>query len=140
MNNKQRLQKIIAPLALGIGLTVGIDSINSSAIAYPDNSTIYSDYSDYHRNDNSNYHRDAFRDIQPFRSLNVTPRYTPSRYEYYRNYDRYNDYDRYDDDNCDNCRQRRVFRRGIRQPDDKQRYRRNYYPRSENRYIRIRVR
>jgi hypothetical protein len=121
MNNQQRLQTIIAPLVLGIGLAFGIDGIGSSAVAYPDNSTINRDY--YRNRNYDNYHRDAFDDIQPFRSLNVTPRYrTPARYKYYRSYDRYNNYDRDNDydndyDDCDNCRQRRVFRRGIRQPD-----------------------
>jgi hypothetical protein len=141
MNNQQRLQTIIAPLMLGIGLVFGIDGIDSSAVAYPDNSTIYRDY--YGERHYPNYHRDAFRDIQPFRSLNVTPQYnTPSRYEYDRNYSRDRDYDRYDDyDDCDNCRQRRVFRRGIRQPDDRQRSRdyRDYHPDSD-RQLEIRIR
>jgi hypothetical protein len=131
MNNQQRLQTIITPLVLGIGLTVGV---NSSALAYPDNSRIYSDY---HRD----YHRDSFRDIQPFRSINVTPRYHhPSPSDYY--HDDYDD-DDYDDDDyddrydCDNCRQRRVLRRGIRQPDHGERYR-NYDRRdSSDSYIKI---
>lgn len=129
MNNSKIIKTIIAPLALGIGISAGI---NASAVAYPDNSTIYSDY---YGNPSYNYHRESFRDIQPFRSLNVTPRYhTPSPNDYY--YDRDDEYDRHD---CNNCRQRRVFRRGIRQPDDRQRTR-EYYPHSEDRYIQIRIR
>jgi hypothetical protein len=164
MNNQQRLQTIIAPLMLGIGIAFGIDGINSSAVAYPDNSTIDRDY--HNERYYPNYHRDAFRDVQPFRSLHVTPQYnTPPRYESdrdnrdYRDYSRYNDYDHddyddYDDhdergdrdyyDDCDNCRQRRVFRRGIRQPDDRQRSRdyQDYrdYDRDSDRQIEIRIR
>jgi hypothetical protein len=130
VNNKQRLQIIIAPWALGIGLTVGI---NAPVVAHPDNSSIYSD---------------AFRNTQPFRSLNVTPLYhTPlppsndydDHERYYR--DRWRDDEDVRDDNddrygCENCRQRRVFRRGIRQPDVDRRSR-DYRPHSD-RYIRIR--
>ena len=119
MNNKPRLHKIIAPLALGIGLTLGA---NAPAISYPR----YSDSS-------SNYHRRAFIDIQPFRSLNVTPRYyTPLPSSRYR-YDNYHhEYD------SDNHRQRRVYRRGIRKPVSSKKS--QNYNRDSNYYIRIRIR
>ena len=116
MNDRSRLQKIVAPLALGVGLTVGI---YAPAEAYPDNSSIYSDY-----------HHQQFRNIQPFRSLNVTPRYytplPPSRYRpsygrHHRDRDGY--YHNYDRD------ERRVYRKKYR----------NRHPHSDD-YIIIRVR
>ena len=120
MNKQLRLQKIVASLTLGIGLIFGV---NASAISHPR----YSDSS-------SNYHRRSFRNIQPFRSLNVTPRsyipLPPSRYRH-DSYGR-----RYSNDN--NHRQRRVFRRGVRQPINSRRSR--DYHRDSNHYIRIRIR
>ncbi|VEP16642.1 conserved exported hypothetical protein [Hyella patelloides LEGE 07179] len=120
MNSKQRLKKIIAPLALGIGLTVGI---SASAIAHPRDSESY-----------GNYHQRSFIEIQPFRSLNVTPKYhTPLPRRRYDNYD-----DRYYDRGYYGDRQRRVHRRGFRKPVNDRRYRNRY--RDSDRYIRIRIR
>ena len=115
MKNKPRLRTILAPLALGIGLI----GVNAPAIAHPDNSF------------DTNYHQRSFRDIQPFRSLNVTPRYyipLPASNSYH---DDYRDSDRI------YPRQRRVYRRGIRKAVSNQEDR--HYPYSDN-YIRIRVR
>lgn len=120
MNSKQTLKTIIAPLALGIGLTVGI---SASAIAHPRYSESY-----------GNYHQRSFIEIQPFRSLNVTPKYhipLPRR-----RYDRYDSH-YYDRGNYGD-RQRKVYRRGYRKPVNDRRYQ-NRYPDSD-RYIRIRVR
>ena len=120
MNNQYQPGKIIASLALGVGLTVGI---NASAMAHPR----------YHEN-RSNYHQRSFIEIQPFRSLNVTPKYhtpLPSS-RYYDRHDRYYHRDRYGD------RQRRVYRRGYRKPVDDRRYHHRY--RDRDRYIRIRIR
>ena len=120
MNSKPILQTIIASLALGVGLI----GVNAPAMAHPDDSSY------------SNYHQRSFRDVQPFRSLNVTPRYhipLPRSNRYY------------DDDSRYYPRQRRVYRRGYRKPIN---YRsdlgegsalrdRDYYP--NDTYIRIRV-
>ena len=110
MNSKPILQTIIASLALGVGLI----GVNAPAMAHPDDSY-------------SNYHQRSFRDVQPFRSLNVTPRYhipLPRSNRYY------------DDDSRYYPRQRRVYRRGYRKPIDS-RSDRDYYP--DDTYIRIRV-
>lgn len=110
MNSKPILQTIIASLALGVGLI----GANAPAIAHPDDSY-------------SNYHQRSFRDVRPFRSLNVTPRYhvpLPRSNRYY-------------DDSRHYRRQRRVYRRGYRKPIHNRRHR-DYYP--DDTYIRIRVR
>lgn len=116
MNGKLKLSSIIAPLALGVGLI----GANLPAMAHPDN----------YNSSNSNYHQRSFIEIQPFRSLNVTPKYyTPlprSRSSYYNRYDE--PHDRY------NHRQRRVYRRGYRKPIE-HRGDRDDYP--EDHYIRI---
>lgn len=112
MNSKPIRQTIIASLALGVGLI----GANAPAIAHPDDSSY------------SNYHQRSFRDIQPFRSLNVTPRYhvpLPRSNRYY------------DNDSRHYPRQRRVYRRGYRKPIHDERHR-DYYPKDT--YIRIRVR
>lgn len=118
MSNKPRLHKILAPLALGVVLI----GVSAPAIAYPDNSSVY-----------SNYHHQRFIEVTPFRSLNVTPRYytpLPASNSYY---DDYRDSDRI------YPRQRRVYRRGIRKAVRRHREFQNYHPHSDN-YIRIRIR
>lgn len=111
MNSKPILQTTIASLALGVGLI----GANVPAMAHPDNSSY------------SNYHQRSFIEIQPFRSLNVTPRYnTPLPRS-----------NRYHHDSRYYPRQRRVYRRGYRKPIDSRRHR-DYYP--DDTYIRIRVR
>ena len=85
MNTQCQLKRFFAPLAVGFGLALGVGTV---AEAFPDNSrTIHYDNSGYHQN----YHRRSFRNVQPFRSLNVTPRYhipSPADSKYY-NHHRY---------------------------------------------------
>lgn len=123
--NQNRIQKIIVPIALGMGLAVGL---SGEAIAHP-----------RHYDYDGGYHQRSFRNVQPFRSLNVTPKYYIPRAEPpygYRGYDRdYHLRERYPRSYGD--RERRVFRRGFRTRDRSDRYD-NYYPESD-RYIRIRV-
>ena len=150
MNNQRRLLRWIAPLAMGCGLAIGI---GSAAEAYPDNST-------YYHQDNSGYHQRSFRNVQPFRSLNVTPRYhieSPADYKYrYDRYDRYNhhhhhhrysDRDTYyrgqhegDREYRPRRRVRRVHRRGFRTSPGGHEGRSYYRNDRGDRYIRIRYR
>ena len=115
MNSKPILQKIIVPL-VPLALGIGFIGVNVPAMAHPDDSSY------------SNYHQRSFRDVQPFRSLNVTPRY-------HIPLPRSNN--RYHDDSGYYSRQRRVYRRGYRKPIDHKRHR-DYYP--DDTYIRIRIR
>ena len=133
MKDRNRLRKIIAPIALGIGLAVGA---STEAIAHPRHSDYY-----------GGYHQRSLRNVQPFRSLNVTPKYYIPRADPpygYRGYDRdYHLRGRFPhrDDGRYSGRERRVFRRGFRAGDRNNRHDRydDYYPESD-RYIRIRVR
>ena len=110
MNKQLKPQTLIAPIALGIGLILGA---GNPAQSHPD----------HYR---SNYHRQSFIDIQPFRSLNVRPRY----------YNRSSNYNSSYYERPYHPRQRRVHRRGFRRVDSG-RYR-DYRP--EGTYIRIRIR
>lgn len=128
MNNQSRLQKIVAPIVLGMGLAMGV---STSAFSHPRH---YDSYDNY---DNSNYHQRSFIEVQPFRSLNVTPRYYESSPSYGSPYY---------DSNRHILRQRRVHRRGFRKPIQNRRYQNhrydnNYYNNDyDGTYIRIRVR